>query len=58
VAALPGMNSVISAATIEAGNSGWDVLGIMDGQALTPLQLLTVAPSSLIVGAPTTSAST
>ena len=26
-----GMNSVISAATIEARNSGWDVLGIMDG---------------------------
>ena len=25
----PGMNSVISAATIEAQNSGWDVLGIM-----------------------------
>jgi len=29
----PGMNSVISAATIEARNSGWDVLGIMDGFA-------------------------
>ena len=27
----PGMNSVISAATIEARNSGWDELGIMDG---------------------------
>ena len=27
----PGMNSVISAATIEARNSRWDVLGIMDG---------------------------
>jgi len=27
----PGMNSVISAATIEARNSGWDVLGILDG---------------------------
>jgi ATP-dependent phosphofructokinase / diphosphate-dependent phosphofructokinase len=27
----PGMNSVISAATIEARNSGWDVLGIIDG---------------------------
>jgi ATP-dependent phosphofructokinase / diphosphate-dependent phosphofructokinase len=27
----PGMNSVISAATIEARNSGWEVLGIMDG---------------------------
>ena len=25
------MNSVISAATIEARNSGWDVVGIMDG---------------------------
>src|SRR5438105_15455688 len=25
------MNSVISAATIEARNSGWDVLGILDG---------------------------
>jgi 6-phosphofructokinase len=27
----PGMNSVISAATIEAVNSGWDVVGIEDG---------------------------
>ncbi len=27
----PGMNSVISAATIGARNCGWDVLGIMDG---------------------------
>jgi 6-phosphofructokinase 1 len=27
----PGINSVISAATIEARNSGWDVVGIMDG---------------------------
>jgi len=27
----PGMNSVISAATIEARKSGWDVIGIMDG---------------------------
>ena len=27
----PGMNSVISAATIEARKLGWDVLGIMDG---------------------------
>src|SRR5215472_10336628 len=27
----PGMNSVISAATIEARNRGWDVVGIMDG---------------------------
>jgi len=27
----PGMNSVISAATIEARNSGWDVVGITDG---------------------------
>src|SRR3974390_227872 len=27
----PGMSSVISAATIEARNSGGDVLGIMDG---------------------------
>jgi len=27
----PGMNSVISAVTIEARKSGWDVLGIMDG---------------------------
>src|SRR2546421_11706419 len=25
------MNSVISAATIEARNSGWDVVGIVDG---------------------------
>jgi len=27
----PGINSVISAATIEAVNSGWEVLGILDG---------------------------
>ncbi|HSZ40222.1 MAG TPA: diphosphate--fructose-6-phosphate 1-phosphotransferase [Trebonia sp.] len=27
----PGMNSVISAAAIEARNSGWDVVGILDG---------------------------
>jgi 6-phosphofructokinase 1 len=27
----PGINSVISAATIEACNSGWEVLGILDG---------------------------
>lgn len=27
----PGMNSVISAVTIEARKSGWDVLGITDG---------------------------
>src|SRR6266702_300504 len=27
----PGINSVVSAATIEAVNSGWEVLGIMDG---------------------------
>jgi ATP-dependent phosphofructokinase / diphosphate-dependent phosphofructokinase len=27
----PGMNSVISAATIEARNSGWEVLGVLDG---------------------------
>ncbi len=27
----PGMNSVISAATIEACKSGWDVVGILDG---------------------------
>ncbi|MGH3171935.1 MAG: diphosphate--fructose-6-phosphate 1-phosphotransferase [Trebonia sp.] len=27
----PGMNSVISAAAIEARNSGWEVIGIMDG---------------------------
>ena len=27
----PGMNSVISAATIEAVNSGWEMLGILDG---------------------------
>jgi 6-phosphofructokinase 1 len=27
----PGMNSVISAATIEAVNSGWEVVGILDG---------------------------
>ncbi|HXJ66304.1 MAG TPA: diphosphate--fructose-6-phosphate 1-phosphotransferase [Actinomycetota bacterium] len=27
----PGMNSVISAATIEAVNTGWEVVGILDG---------------------------
>jgi 6-phosphofructokinase len=27
----PGINSVISAATIEARNTGWDVVGILDG---------------------------
>ena len=27
----PGINSVISAATIEARNSGWDVVGVLDG---------------------------
>jgi 6-phosphofructokinase len=27
----PGINSVISAATIEANNTGWDVVGILDG---------------------------
>src|SRR5437588_1945326 len=27
----PGINSVISAATIEAINSGWEVVGIVDG---------------------------
>ncbi|MGH2692388.1 MAG: diphosphate--fructose-6-phosphate 1-phosphotransferase [Actinomycetota bacterium] len=27
----PGMNSVISAATIEAVNSGWEMIGILDG---------------------------
>ena len=27
----PGINSVISAATIEARNSGWEVVGILDG---------------------------
>jgi ATP-dependent phosphofructokinase / diphosphate-dependent phosphofructokinase len=27
----PGINSVISAATIEARNSGWEVLGLLDG---------------------------
>src|SRR3989440_10226463 len=27
----PGINSVISAATIEAINSGWEVVGILDG---------------------------
>ncbi|HEY7281297.1 MAG TPA: diphosphate--fructose-6-phosphate 1-phosphotransferase [Actinomycetota bacterium] len=27
----PGMNSVISAATIEAVNSGWEVVGVLDG---------------------------
>jgi len=27
----PGINSVIAAATIEAVNSGWEVVGILDG---------------------------
>src|SRR5438093_695317 len=27
----PGINSVISAATIEAINSGWEVVGLLDG---------------------------
>jgi 6-phosphofructokinase 1 len=46
------MNSVISAATIEARNSGWDVLGIMDGfqhliegrtEEVRPLQITDVS---------------
>jgi ATP-dependent phosphofructokinase / diphosphate-dependent phosphofructokinase len=42
------MNSVISAATIEARNSGWDVLGIMDGfQHLIEGQLDQVRPLSI-----------
>ena len=28
----PGINSVISSATIEAVNSGWEVVGILDRQ--------------------------
>ena len=42
------MNSVISAATIEARNSGWDVLGIMDGfQHLIEGQIDQVRPLSI-----------
>jgi Phosphofructokinase len=44
----PGMNSVISAATIEARNSGWDVLGIMDGfQHLIEGRIEQVRPLSI-----------
>ena len=44
----PGMNSVISAATIEARNSGWDVLGIMDGfQHLIEGRIEEVRPLSI-----------
>jgi 6-phosphofructokinase len=44
----PGMNSVISAATIEARNSGWDVLGIMDGfQHLIDGRIEEVRPLSI-----------
>ncbi len=44
----PGMNSVISAATIEARNSGWDVLGIVDGfQHLIDGRLEHVRPLSI-----------
>ena len=44
----PGMNSVISAATIEARNSGWDVLGIMDGfEHLIEGQIEGVRPLSI-----------
>jgi 6-phosphofructokinase 1 len=44
----PGMNSVISAATIEAWKSGWDVLGIMDGfQHLIDGRIEEVRPLSI-----------
>ena len=44
----PGMNSVISAATIEARNSGWDVVGIMDGfEHLIAGQIDEVRPLSI-----------
>ena len=44
----PGMNSVISAATIEARNSGWDVVGIMDGfQHLIEGRIEQVRPLSI-----------
>ena len=44
----PGMNSVISAATIEARNSGWDVLGILDGfQYLIDGRIEQVRPLSI-----------
>ena len=44
----PGMNSVISAATIEARNSGWDVLGIVDGfQHLIEGRIEEVRPLSI-----------
>ena len=32
----PGMNSVISAATIEAVNSGWEVVGVLDELGYAP----------------------
>jgi ATP-dependent phosphofructokinase / diphosphate-dependent phosphofructokinase len=42
------MNSVISAATIEARNSGWDVVGIMDGfQHLIDGRVSEVRPLSI-----------
>jgi 6-phosphofructokinase len=44
----PGMNSVISAATIEARNSGWAVLGILDGfQHLIEGRIEEVRPLSI-----------
>jgi ATP-dependent phosphofructokinase / diphosphate-dependent phosphofructokinase len=44
----PGMNSVISAATIEARKSGWDVFGIMDGfQHLIEGQVTQARPLSI-----------
>jgi ATP-dependent phosphofructokinase / diphosphate-dependent phosphofructokinase len=44
----PGMNSVISAATIEARKSGWEVLGILDGfQHLIEGQTGQVRPLSI-----------
>jgi ATP-dependent phosphofructokinase / diphosphate-dependent phosphofructokinase len=50
----PGINSVISAATIEAINSGWDVIGILDGfehlieGSTSHVQPLTIADVSRI----------
>jgi phage/plasmid primase-like uncharacterized protein len=39
----PGIDSVISAATIEANNSGWEVVGILDGNRQEVAEALTSA---------------
>jgi 6-phosphofructokinase len=55
----PGINSVISAATIEAVNSGWDVVGILDGfehliegssQHVQPLTIMDVSRIHVLGG--------